>query len=705
MKESNISDIRILQPGIDGYMGEVAITCKVNGIEQEPRFLALGEYFAWNGAKDNEKQRIERNLAERYFSIAPNRPKVIIEDIHILLPGYEARTSNAGIRCMINGVQQKAKPLTPMAYHAWTTADKHERITLEQRLAESAYRLEIRSILRNSSKTAPFIVSTSTDLHEAQLKAMLKQVGYQLDERFLEQLRKSPETTVNYDRNRNPIYIYKRLDLVAEDNVVKRKASMEDVAEYNGLSVTLGLAQKLVSDIKVMDIHPETGERLMDDTGYISCCINDVPQQPKHFGQDVFDRLKQGKVADFQLAASMYRNEIAETQAVQVVQVDTGYRIEDGKQVLFNGGNSGDGYIYKDSEAFRKKEGICYIDEDSLMSYEYDRSMDSDEPISHYGVNYKAILDEARSMGFKEPEKMAEYAFNTAKWESIYTRLNEIHEVCDESELMDVHEKIKAQMDWFVEDKGQLPNYAQVLVQFKEDGQIQGVNIALNEKAGAYADDEVMFTCSNADEFMRLSNKDNGEDFQIIELTGYSLGDDPQKIAEMPDVLLDINDNAVMAIARENDWEQDMYVTVVHHDGTGHGFYVTPEDKIYDSTAGLDGQNFSELIGKALAQQIRQMGEFHKLNLQDGSIESQKPIQKVIVKQVGEGMFSSGRIRCVVHGEQQTWKNLTFRDWREYQKLPSEKAKTEMAELLANKYFAEEVKNSREQQMNGGLKR
>ena len=706
MKENNITNIRILQPGVDGYMGNVAITCDIDGIGQEPRFLALGEYFAWNGAQGEEKQRIETSLADRYFNLLANRKQDLkIEDIHILQPGYQAGTGNAGIRCSINGIQQTPRPLTPMAYSSWMNTPKVERPTIERRLAENAYRIDIQRMLRSTPRPAPVVISTGTELHESQLKAILAQFGFRMDDRMVEQLRKSSKASVIYDKNQNPIRLYKPMSMVADGGNVKRMATGEDITEYNFFCLYQEMAKKMVSDIKLTDIDPETGTRTDQDYGYISCCINEVPQNPKLVPSDNYTTYKNGLLSEFALAAWTFREEIVATQSVQVIETETGYRTEDGKQVEYSGELSDEGFIYRDTEAFRKKEGICYMSEYDLKEYADDRKAGIHKPMAHYGVDYKDILNQAREMGFKEPEKMAEYAFKTASWQNIHSRLEDIIEICEDDELMSLDENIKKRMDWFVEDNGQLPNYAQVLIEYKEDEHIQGVTIALNEKAGAYADDEVMFTCRDAEGFIRLAAEDNGEDFRVIELTGYSLGDDPQKIAALPDILLDIDGKRVTAIERENDWNDDIYVVVHPENGTAHGFYVRPDNSIYDSTTGLNGQDFEEVVGVKLAQQIREMGEYHKINMQDGQVDALNIVRDVMVRQTGKEPYTSGQIRCTVNSERQMWKDLTLRDWREYRRLPTEQERTQMAVALADKYFADEINNSRQQQVSGGMKR
>lgn len=74
------------------------------------------------------------------------------------------------------------------------------------------------------------------------------------------------------------------------------------------------------------------------------------------------------------------------------------------------------------------------------------------------------------------------------------------------------------------------PDYAQVTIVWKDnDAEEQQDCIALNPKAGYANDENVVFTCLDTQEFKRLLNPDNGEDFYIKTVNGFDYMTEEQR--------------------------------------------------------------------------------------------------------------------------------------------------------------------------------
>lgn len=84
-----------------------------------------------------------------------------------------------------------------------------------------------------------------------------------------------------------------------------------------------------------------------------------------------------------------------------------------------------------------------------------------------------------------------------------------------------ITDKIQNYLQGFINKWGINPDMAEVNVKY-HGGEELHCQIALNERTGRMADNEVMFTCSSMDEFMALVNENNGDDFQITDIYGFS---------------------------------------------------------------------------------------------------------------------------------------------------------------------------------------
>lgn len=131
------------------------------------------------------------------------------------------------------------------------------------------------------------------------------------------------------------------------------------------------------------------------------------------------------------------------------IEKDYGYLImQDGKIYDYEGGQTGQGEVYKDTEAFRTGEGVCYISEFALeelhenitdLEARYENSDMTDEEywaerediLSAFGETRQNIIDLVREvfqddymLTEKQIEYLAECAFNEADWASILTIIN-----------------------------------------------------------------------------------------------------------------------------------------------------------------------------------------------------------------------------------------------------------------------------------------
>lgn len=129
------------------------------------------------------------------------------------------------------------------------------------------------------------------------------------------------------------------------------------------------------------------------------------------------------------------------------IEKDYGYLImQDGKIYDYEGGQTGQGEIYKDKEAFRTGDGVCYISElqleelhenlaelerahyDSPITSEHLHLLAREDILSAFGETRQNIIDQVREMfqedymlTEKQIEYLAECAFNEADWASILT--------------------------------------------------------------------------------------------------------------------------------------------------------------------------------------------------------------------------------------------------------------------------------------------
>lgn len=135
---------------------------------------------------------------------------------------------------------------------------------------------------------------------------------------------------------------------------------------------------------------------------------------------------------------------------------DYGCLVMNGDEIFnYEGGNTGEGYVYKDSDAFRSGEGICYISEygleelnynltelemlykNSEISYEKYQS-ERNKILSTCGETRQTIIEQVKDafsdnclMTDEQVEDFAEDVFNIADWAYISTYLAENFEIGD----------------------------------------------------------------------------------------------------------------------------------------------------------------------------------------------------------------------------------------------------------------------------------
>lgn len=694
MKES-IDNIRYLKPYEQGYDGPPAITCTVNGKRQTPHFLTLVESMNIDDAAPHERENTLRRIAERHFNAEARLPKnVDISNVRIATHQWKPGTGNYGLFCEIEGVQMTPKGISSLMYAGWKNTPDAEKPAYERNMVEFVYRNEIAAIIRDRK---PMVIHMKGDLYKEQMMALLQRAGfYPRDEVFSKLNDKGLKgATAVKGPDGSETRHYNNVVLLAHGNrITDVVTDPETVYDYHNTTLAKLLADKLVSDVDLTDRHA-------DGQAYVSCRINGVPQSPKAVAPALLDKYERGIYDKTQVAVSMFYNEMLGTEKTQRIEVDMGARVMDGKTVIYHGGQGEHGTFYKDSEAFRQKDGICYMGEGAYEDYERLLNEGAEINIEEFGWTYKDILDEARSYAFRHPEEMAQYVFDHAGGYGISTDMEQLAANCSEEELMNTQEEMQAKWKWFVESHGKQPNYARVYVQWEGEDNVEEHDIALNAVAGDYADDEVMFTCSSPQEFFRLEKADNGEDFRIVEFVSYSLGTLDENMEQY------LSDNELVAIERENSYQDDIYVVMVHRNGKADGCYVKPDGTIYDSVTGLNGQKLEDVLGIELAHKVFEMNEFETLDIETDRIRSNNQVTDMVVKKKGEFPYEQGMLRCKINGVQQSWQDITLHDYRSVVAAGSREEREAAKLKLVYRYFTDELRqnNTRELEQTHGFKR
>ena len=172
-----------------------------------------------------------------------------------------------------------------------------------------------------------------------------------------------------------------------------------------------------------------------------------------------------------------------------------------------------------------------------MQAWAEGRAMD----IVEYGETYAELVTRARELALRNPGQVARHAVESATWQSAFTVLEEFHNTYEVDDVLSLDEEVQDLYDLYLQQKGKEPLYAEVLVEWKDDRVSQQDMIALTDEAGKAADEKVLFTCSNFEDFKRLTAVDNGEDFVVREIYGYHSGAELQKQRAASERLIDLD--------------------------------------------------------------------------------------------------------------------------------------------------------------------
>ena len=373
-------------------------------------------------------------------------------------------------------------------------------------------------------------------VHKDQLRALLKDCGYKL----------TPDTFRSLTKNDKGHYSN---ILIKVTNGMAVCLSPEE-AEQNIMHPSRKhlhevLGPKVILDASITAECPLTGLAAKDGGAYLSANIDGETMTPMPIGKTLYDQYRRGQRTALEIASGIFRDTMVDQYSSVMTDVDYGRRWTNGWQTEYYAHKMFGDEFYKDMTAFDEKEGICYISTENWAEYIMDRVCVSRQlkDMSEYGVTYDDIVSHARTLGFRNPGQVARQCLQNCNGQSVFTELQETRYHTEKEDLLDIDEELKDRCNLFVEQHGTTPNYAEVYVEYKDDDESMRAMIALNEEAGEYADDEVMFTCRNMDEFYRLAEEDNGEDFKVTELCGYHRGmkDIEKEIAEEEGVENDID--------------------------------------------------------------------------------------------------------------------------------------------------------------------
>ena len=372
-------------------------------------------------------------------------------------------------------------------------------------------------------------------VHKDQLRALIKDCGYKL----------TPDTFRSLTKNDKGHYSNILIKVTNGTAVCLSPEEAEQNIMHPGrkhLHEVLG--PKVITNISISRKHPETG--IPHDSGgaFIKADIHNIPCSVMPIGETLFNQYNKGNHTAMDIASGIYRNLLVAYYRGVTTQVDCGSRYSNGAETFYYCGNYGEGEIYKDLTAFDEKEGICFIDKDDYLNYKREWLTRSKVPdINEYGVTYQDLITYARELGIRYPEEVARHCLQNCTWQSVYTELQQFHDNCEEEELLELDEEIEDKYNLFIERNGEAPNYAEVDIKYKDDRTALRAMIALNVSAGEYADEEVLFTCHDFEEFKRLANEDNGEDFVITEMYNYHKGtlDEEQEYAKGHDESKGVN--------------------------------------------------------------------------------------------------------------------------------------------------------------------
>ena len=372
-------------------------------------------------------------------------------------------------------------------------------------------------------------------VHKDQLRALLKDCGYKL----------TPDTFRSLTKNDKGHYSNILIKVTNGTAVcLSPEEAEQNIMHPSRKHLHEVLGPKVITNISIIRKHPETGIPHESGGAFIKADIHNIPCSVMPIGETLFNQYNRGYHTAMDIASGIYRNLLVAYYRGVTTQVDCGSRYSNGAETFYYCGNYGAGEIYMDMTAFDEKEGICFISEDDYLNYKREWLTKSKVPdINEYGVTYQDLISYARELGLRYPEEVARHCLQNCTWKSAYTELQQYYDNCEERDLLKLDEKIQDKYNLFIERHEKVPNYAEVDIKYKDDGTALRAMIALNQSAGEYADEDVLFTCHDFEEFKRLTNEDNGEDFVITEMYNYHKGtlDEEQEYAKGHDESKGVN--------------------------------------------------------------------------------------------------------------------------------------------------------------------
>ena len=359
------------------------------------------------------------------------------------------------------------------------------------------------------------VIYVHQPIHKDQLRAMMAACGFET----------TPDTFRNLVKDGNGTYSNTTFSVIDNKAMVLDNKDTDMYMFHPAREhIHEALAPHVITEAAVTKINPETGLAADEGCAFLCCKLFGQKTTPLQIGSSLLRLYERGQIGTVQLAGGMYRNALIDHYQEVKTEVDCGYRWTDGYITRYYTGHTGEGEIYKDMKAFDEKEGICYLSGHALECYESDKEQGVSKPIEHYGDTYKDLVHYARMNALRNPVKVARYCLQNCTWQSPTTELDEFQHNCDVEDILELDEQIQDTYDLFIEDCGKAPNYADVYIIYK-DGGGQRDTIALNPKAGEQDDESVVFTCQNFEEFKKLADNNNKEDFYVAEIYGYYYGD------------------------------------------------------------------------------------------------------------------------------------------------------------------------------------
>lgn len=547
-------------------------------------------------------------------------------------------------------------------------------------------------------KDLQHFIKVDGTVHRDQLRGLLLRCGFDINPQLFDSLDRSCFADKKICPDGVDITFYDSPTLKYEGNTV---TGVDDNTASSGVTEFLStfLADRLMTDIVLHEQHPVTG-KAAQDTVFLTCCIDGQYMPAK-----AVKKAQTGNPdAVHRTARLLFTEELLQTERTQRIPVDRGYRIVDGGRVVFCGGTGADGQsFYKDSAAFRRGNGICYISARAMADYCHDRLSGEYRHAEDYGYTYQTLVTECRLQGFKNPDLAAWRLFDGLSGEGILAPVQQLYDASPKSDHMTPVEQIRDNYDWYLQNRDKAPDFAHVTVRFYNSDDDVDALIALNTVAGSYFAKQVIHTCQGVDSLAALCDRGGAQAaFHITGFTGYSYGGENLERYRAKLYAQDLD-----YVERGTDWNSDRYVVIHHKDKSSEGFYVKPDGTVYDSTRGHDGKKLADIIGPLHSASVLSMSQNQLYDCTSGRVADRPKVSGVVVRQVGDMPYGKALIRCRIDGQQQSWRDMTLHEYRQVIGAANDNIRARLQTALVNKYFADALRPGGEEQRQqaGGLKR